>query len=154
MQTAQRLLHPKAWRELKEQTQAADKMGRTGVNTYKCTGFCAPEHSDPDVCRGLCACFDWYALPWEYAFCQPSYGYYLHTYENMLWCVTYNEFVPLVFYLMHSKGHLILAEYMEQCYRLLLLCPHGHLQLEKCRQFPRVSSALEAIFRKAWVKCQ
>ncbi|KAJ7441555.1 hypothetical protein FB451DRAFT_1441105 [Mycena latifolia] len=85
MLAVMRAFHPDAHRLLISTTQAADRMGKSGTNTYKCKGYCSPQHSDDDPCRGLCTTTELRALPWEYAFCQPSYGYYLRTYENMLW---------------------------------------------------------------------
>ncbi|KAJ7620016.1 hypothetical protein DFH06DRAFT_1174495 [Mycena polygramma] len=79
--------HPTAHATLIEKTRAADRMGRSGVNTYTCCGYCAAQHEDPDECRGMCTQTELKALPSEYAFCQPSYGYYLQTYPNMLWSV-------------------------------------------------------------------
>ncbi|KAJ7258119.1 hypothetical protein C8J57DRAFT_1645088 [Mycena rebaudengoi] len=80
-----RVFHPDAHRSLMNESEAADKMGKSGVNTYRCTNYCATQHEDSDVCRGLCLTLNLKALPWEYGFCQPSYGYYLHPYENTLW---------------------------------------------------------------------
>ncbi|KAJ7180950.1 hypothetical protein C8R46DRAFT_1028325 [Mycena filopes] len=85
MMVLMRVYHPTAHADLIAQTAAADRMGKSGTNTYKCSGYCAPHHTDPDPCRSLSLQTERNALPWEYAFCQPSYGYYLHTYENMLW---------------------------------------------------------------------
>ncbi|KAJ7862095.1 hypothetical protein B0H14DRAFT_2575562 [Mycena olivaceomarginata] len=45
--------HPVAHADLVEQTKAADRMGRSGINTYRCTGYCAAQHEDSDACRGM-----------------------------------------------------------------------------------------------------
>ncbi|KAJ6525430.1 hypothetical protein DFH09DRAFT_1188393 [Mycena vulgaris] len=80
-----RAFHPRTYSDLVNETKAADRMGKSGINTYKCTGYCVPQHADEDVCRGVCMTLELVALDWEYAFCQPSYGYYLQTYPNTLW---------------------------------------------------------------------
>ncbi|KAJ7447751.1 hypothetical protein B0H11DRAFT_1929494 [Mycena galericulata] len=85
MLAVMRAFHPDAHRLLLSTTQAADRMGKSGMNTYRCTGYCSTQHSDDDPCHGICTTTKLRALPWEYAFCLPVYGYYLHTYENMLW---------------------------------------------------------------------
>ncbi|KAJ7886432.1 hypothetical protein B0H14DRAFT_3730672 [Mycena olivaceomarginata] len=77
--------HPEAYRDIIKLTQAADRIGRSGTNTYRCAGYYAAQHEEADECRGMCFQTELVALPWEYAFCQPSYGYYLHTYPNMFW---------------------------------------------------------------------
>ncbi|KAJ7907489.1 hypothetical protein B0H13DRAFT_1879536 [Mycena leptocephala] len=85
MMVVLQVLHPKAHADLVEKTKAADRMGKSGVNTCHCTGYCAAQHEDEDECRGMCTQNELVALRWEYTFCQPSYGYYLQTYENMFW---------------------------------------------------------------------
>ncbi|KAJ6524471.1 hypothetical protein B0H19DRAFT_1276441 [Mycena capillaripes] len=77
--------HPGAHPDLMEQSAAADRMGNIGINTYRCTCYCAPQHSDEDVCCSMCIQNELKALKGEFAFCQPTYGSYLQTYENMLW---------------------------------------------------------------------
>ncbi|KAJ6541741.1 hypothetical protein B0H19DRAFT_958923 [Mycena capillaripes] len=77
--------HKAAYDDLIEQSEAADRMGNSGINTYKCTCYCLPQHSDKDVCRSMCFQTELKALKGEFVFCQPTYGYYLQTYENMLW---------------------------------------------------------------------
>ncbi|KAJ7743207.1 hypothetical protein B0H16DRAFT_1252350, partial [Mycena metata] len=77
MMTVMKVFHHKAYNNLMEHSQNADCLGKSGTNIYKCRCYCAPQHSDNDPCTGLCMQTELYALPWEYAFCQPSYGYYL-----------------------------------------------------------------------------
>ncbi|KAJ7060333.1 hypothetical protein C8F01DRAFT_1253668 [Mycena amicta] len=77
--------HPRCVRELTEHTATADLLGNWGVTTYKCCNYCAPQHADNDACRGISYCAEWKALPGEYAFCQPSYGYYIEVGLNTLW---------------------------------------------------------------------
>ncbi|KAF7374960.1 hypothetical protein MSAN_00382100 [Mycena sanguinolenta] len=83
--TVMKVFHKDAYNDLITQTDAADRMGKTGTNTYTCTGYCAPQHTDNDICKGCCFTIERKALPGEYAFCMPSYGYYTHTYDNTFW---------------------------------------------------------------------
>ncbi|KAK7055231.1 hypothetical protein R3P38DRAFT_2498912 [Favolaschia claudopus] len=87
MMTVMRAVHLQAYRILKRETDTADQLGKTGTNIYRCTGYCAPQHTDKDVCRGCCITTDWNALPGEYGFCFPSYGYYIETRANTFWYV-------------------------------------------------------------------
>ncbi|KAK7027585.1 hypothetical protein R3P38DRAFT_2526866 [Favolaschia claudopus] len=88
MMTVMRAVHLEAYKKLKCETDTADQLGKTGTNIYRCTGYCTPQHTDKDdVCCGCCITTNWNALPGEYSFCFPSYGYYIKTRTNTFWCV-------------------------------------------------------------------
>ncbi|KAK7055237.1 hypothetical protein R3P38DRAFT_2499179 [Favolaschia claudopus] len=85
MMIAMRAYLPEGYQELLKETEAADKLGKTGTTTYRCTKYSAPQHTDEDVCRGCCMTIEWHANPGEYGFCFPSYGYYVMTEANTFW---------------------------------------------------------------------
>ncbi|KAJ7246919.1 hypothetical protein B0H12DRAFT_1235405 [Mycena haematopus] len=39
--------------DLMAKTEAADRMGKAGLNTYRCDGYYAAQHEDEDACRGI-----------------------------------------------------------------------------------------------------
>lgn len=82
-----RSIHPALYQHLRNVSNECDRLGIDGANLYRCDGYIAPLHLDNDAAPGLCAQLEWEAKEeWsEFGFCQPQYGYYIHTEANMIW---------------------------------------------------------------------
>jgi hypothetical protein len=77
MHEALKVYHPTAHSTLLKESKAADRMGNSGINTYKCRNYCSPQHTDPNRdCPSMSVQAELKALPGEFAFCQPTYSYY------------------------------------------------------------------------------
>jgi hypothetical protein len=82
-----RLYHPKLYLQLKENSDALDRLGRAGCNLYSCLNYTAAQHFDDDAVPSFCTQLELTAYqPWkEYSFVQAEYGLYFETRGNMLW---------------------------------------------------------------------
>jgi hypothetical protein len=86
-----RLYHPDLYRQLKQQSDALDRLGRAGCNLYSCHNYTAAQHSDDDAIPSFCTQLELTSYQeWkEYSFVQAEYGLYFETRGNMLWYVLF-----------------------------------------------------------------
>lgn len=82
-----RSVDPALYKEMMHQSDECDRLGISGANLFRCSGYVAPIHHDKDATRGLCSQLRWQAKREydEYSFCQPQFGYYIRTEGNMVW---------------------------------------------------------------------
>ena len=111
-----------------EEDRSTERLGRSGITLYSCSGYVSPLHCDKDCTDGYCWCEQWDANRGtdDFAFVLAEYGYYFCTESNCLWLVItlIDNNLILNFYIGQSMDHKLMLPFFQHLVMQKILIWH------------------------------